>query len=310
MMKVVFLGTGSAVPTPHRNLSSTAVEHDGRVFLFDCGEGTQIQYRRAGLRPGKLEAIFISHFHGDHLYGLPGFLASLQMAERSAPLRLFGPRGLARYIAFHQKITGFTPGFPVHIAEMPGRADYSSWEIEGFDVECRPLAHRMRCLGWALRQAPRPGKFDAAKADALGIPPGPERAALLAGRSIVLADGTVIEPKEIVGPPRPGLHLAYCVDTRPTASIIALAREADILIHDATFSAEEAEKAHETGHSTTRDAAEMARQAHVRCLALTHLSGRFTPQDEPALLEQARTIFPRTIIARDLLCHEVSYREP
>ncbi|RMD98876.1 MAG: MBL fold metallo-hydrolase, partial [Calditrichaeota bacterium] len=174
MIEVIFLGTGSAVPTQFRNLSSTALIRQGEIFLFDCGEATQIQFRKAHLKPGRLSRIFISHFHGDHLFGLPGLLTSLQMADCQQEIHLYGPEGIGEYIQFHQKISRFALKYPLRIYEVPEESPGMEWAEAEFRIVCRPLSHRMRCLGWALIEQPRPGKFDAARAEQLGIPVGPE----------------------------------------------------------------------------------------------------------------------------------------
>ncbi len=183
------------------------------------------------------------------------------------------------------------------------------WAEAEFRIVCRPLSHRMRCLGWALIEHSRPGKFDAARAEQLGIPVGPERALLIQGKPVTLQNGRTIQPEQVVGPPRAGHHIAYCVDTVPTQNAIELARHADLLIHDATFSDEEAQWARKTGHSTAREAAGIARQAGVRQLALTHISGRFMPRDNNRLLNEAREVFPKTILAQDLMRIKIEYEE-
>ena len=307
MIEVVFLGTGSAVPTRFRNLSSTALIRQGEIFLFDCGEATQIQFRRAGLRPGRLSRIFISHFHGDHLFGLPGLLTSLQMADCQQDIFLYGPEGISEYIKFHQKLCRFTLKYPLHVIEVPAGCAHMEWQEPGYRIVCRELKHRMRCLGWAIVEDPRPGKFDVEKAERLGIRPGPERGRLQKGETVVLPDGRTVRPEEVVGPPRRGHHVAYCVDTLPCEAAVELARGAELLIHDATFSDEEAEWAHQTGHSTIREAAVVAQKAGVARLALTHFSGRFMPRDESRLLQEAQSVFPNSFVARDLMRLTIEY---
>ncbi len=309
MIEIVFLGTGSAIPTRYRNLSGTALIRQGEIFLFDCGEATQIQFRKARLKPGRLSRIFISHFHGDHIFGLPGLLTSLQMADCQQDIHLYGPHGLADYMKFHQELCRFVLKYPLHIHEVPDEVDEMVWEEDGFKIVCRALEHRMRCLGWAIVEHPRPGKFHVEKADALGVPIGPERSRLQAGEAVRLPDGRVIQPEDVVGPPRRGHHVAYCVDTTPCEGTVALAKGADLLIHDATFSSEESDWAHRTGHSTGQDAALMAQKAGVRQLALTHLSGRFMPRDEKRLLKEAQKIFRNTLLARDLMRIRIEYED-
>lgn len=300
MIDLLFLGTGSAVPTSHRNLSGVALQRQGEIFLFDCGEGTQTQFRRAGLKPGKLRYIFISHFHGDHLFGLPGLLTSLQMAGLQQEVQLFGPKGLAEYIRFHQNLCSFGFDYALRVHEIEEQTPPVIWQAREYHVEWRPLQHRIFTLGFALIEAQRPGKFDTQRADALGVPNGPARGKLQSGESITLADGKVIHPQEVLGPPRAGLKLAYCVDTSPCAGQEQLAHEADALIADSTFPASEQEWAHQTGHSTTADAAEVAKRSGTRRLFLTHFSGTIGPTELPKLEEEARAIFPQTVAATDL----------
>lgn len=300
MFEVVFLGTGAAVPTRFRNLSSTALIFNGELFLFDCGEGAQIQFRKARLRPGRLSRIFISHFHGDHLFGLPGLLTSLQMAECTQPIHLYGPEGLAEYVDFHKKFARFGLRYPLHVVEVPDGSDGMSWQESGYQILCKPIAHRIRCLGWAIVENARPGKFDVEAADRLGVPNGPDRGRLQKGEAVELSDGRTILPEQVVGASRRGHHFAYCMDTSPTPNAIALAKGADLLIHDSTFKEGEEQSALQSGHSTATQAAHIAREADVHLLALNHISGRYMPFEEKELLDSAKTVFPRTVIASDL----------
>jgi ribonuclease Z len=309
MVDLIFLGTGSATPTSHRNLSGTALLRQGEIFLFDCGEGTQVQFRRAGLKPGKLRYIFISHFHGDHLFGLPGLLTSLQMANLRQEVHLFGPKGIAAYIRFHQTLCGFGFDFVLHIHEIEPNSPEIIWQAPDYRIAWQPLQHRIFTLGFALIEAPRPGKFDAQRAEALGVPHGPERGRLQSGESIVLANGTQIHSEQVLGPPRPGVKIAYCVDTSPCAGQERLAQNADALIADSTFPASEQEWAHQTGHSTAKDAAETAQRCGVRQLFLTHFSGAIGPTEFPLLQEEAAAIFPDTIAATDLARFKILPRQ-
>lgn len=308
MIDLVFLGTGSAVPMAHRNLSGTVLVRNGEIFLFDCGEGTQIQFRRAGLKPSKLRHIFISHFHGDHLFGLPGLLTSLQMANLRQEVHLFGPQGIVEYIHFHQTLCNFGFDYTLRVHEIGPNTPAIVWQTPEYHIEWQPLQHRIFTLGFALIEAPRPGKFDARKAEALNVPNGPARGKLQSGESIALANGTQISPEQVLGPKRPGLKIAYCVDTVPCEGQMRLAQNADALIADSTFPASERQWAHQTGHSTTHDAAEVARANNVRQLFLTHFSGTIGPTEVPALAEEARTIFPNTVAATDLARFKILFR--
>ncbi len=300
MIEIIFLGTGSAMPAANRNLSGTALRRNGEIFLFDCGEGTQMQFRRAGLRPGRLRCIFISHFHGDHLFGLPGMLTSLQMAGLRHGLHLFGPTGLRDYIEFHQKLCSFKLEFDLEIHEIDEAAAIPLWQTPEYHVECRPLQHRIFTVGYAVVEAPRPGKFHDERANLLGVPYGPERGKLQQGESVRLAGGRVVHPHEVLGPPRPGIKIAYCLDTSPCPGQEQLAHHADALIADATFPSAEKNWALQTGHSTPADAAQIAKKCDVQKLFLTHFSGTLQEEELPAHRDEARAIFTNSIVATDL----------
>jgi ribonuclease Z len=293
---VTFLGTSSGTPTSHRNLACVALQRAGELILFDCGEAAQIQYRRAGLPFGKLTAICISHMHGDHVTGLMGLLMSLQMAERTAPLRLYGAPGLEEYVRCNRRTLHTAFAYRLQILEA--REAQVLWETEEYRVRCAPLDHRLFCLGFALEEAARPGRFQLERARALGIPEGPLFGRLQRGETVVLPDGRSVAPEEVLGPPRRGLKVAYCTDTRPSKATIEMARDADLLIHEGTFAADVAAEANMKGHSTVVQAADIARRAGVRRLALTHISPRYA--DASLLRQQARAVFPESVVADDL----------
>jgi ribonuclease Z len=293
---VTFLGTSSGTPTLTRNLACVAVQRSGELILFDCGEAAQIQYRRAGLPFGKLSTICISHLHGDHVTGLLGLLMSLQMADRTAPLRLCGPPGLEEYVRCCRRALHTAFAYRLEIVET--RAPRVLWETEEYAVSCRPLDHRLFCLGFALEERARPGRFQLDRARELGVPEGPLFGRLQRGETVLLPDGRAVRADQVLGPPRRGLKLAYCTDTRPTAATLELARHADLLIHEGTFAADMEVEAAAKGHSTVVQAAEIALRAGVRRLALTHISPRYA--DSGMLRDQARAVFPNTVVAEDL----------
>ena len=309
MLEIIFLGTGAAAPINERNLSGTAVIRQGEIFLFDCGEGTQMQFRRAGLRPGRLRYILITHLHGDHLFGLPGLLTSLHMAGCHQQIELFGPVGIAEYLRVHQQLCQFTLQYPLHIHEISATTPAVLWQTEEFHLEWQPLSHGIFTAGFALVEASRPGRFDVARADQLGIPNGPERGRLQRGESVVLANGRCVHPEEVLGSPRPGLKLAYCLDTVPCVGAEKLAANAETLIADSTFSQADAEHARKTGHSTAVEAAQLALKSGVQKLWLTHFSGRLSREDLPALVAEARTIFPDSEAATDLARYIIKAKE-
>lgn len=299
--EITFLGTGSGTPTLKRNLACVAVQRLGELFLFDCGEAAQIQYRRAGLGFAPLKAIFISHLHGDHVTGLMGLLMSLQMADRTEPLRVVGPVGIEEYIACNRRALGTGFGYSVEIAEYEVACDVL--DGDGYTVRCAPLDHRVFCLGFAIEEHVRPGRFDLETAKSLGVPWGPLYGELQQGREVTLEDGSIVRPEQVLGPGRPGARMAYCTDTRPCDGAVELARVAQLLIHEGTFAADMRVEAHRKGHSTVVDAAEIARAAGAEQLAITHLSPRYG--DVQPLLQQAQAVFPNTVIARDLMRLEI-----
>ena len=304
-IQLVFLGTGSGKPMPRRNVSSMALFREGELFLFDCGEATQIQLTRSDLRPGALEAIFLSHFHGDHVNGLPGLVGSLTLNRRDRPLTIVGPRGLKKWFKCLHELHILRPGFQVKLIEVTKAG--AVFEGEGYRVEAYPLEHRVPAWGYAMIEDSRPGRFDVGRARELGIPSGPLFGELQKGSTVTLDDGRVIEPSQVLGPPRPGLKIAYCTDTIPCGSALDLARDADLLVHESTYPPGEEELAHARGHSTAKDAAQCALKANARRLILTHISQKYLQLDE--FIDGARQIFPNTEIARDLAKFTVERRD-
>jgi len=300
MLKVITLGTGCALPTPERNLSSTAVVREGDLLLFDCGEAAQIQVRRAGLKLSRLRRMFISHLHGDHVTGLVGLLMTLTMTDRSEPLEIYGPVELAEYLESCRRLLGLRFTYPVrcHPAH-PGVL----CEAKDYTVSCRSLRHRVPTFGYAFREKDRPGRFLVERAQELNIPEGPLFGRLQRGEEIALSDGRTVSPSQVLGPPRRGMKIAYCLDTALCPEAEHLARGADLVIHDSTFAPGDEVRAAEQGHSTSLQAAILARDAGARQLILTHISARYT--DEQIVLGPAREIFPNTLLARDLMEIEV-----
>lgn len=304
-VRLVFLGTGSGKPTPTRNVSSVALFRDGEMFMFDCGEGTQTQLARSSLRPGALSALLLTHFHGDHVNGLPGFLGTLTLNNREEGLPLIAPRGLRRWLKALRSVGILTPGFPLHIREVEQRGVVLRGD--GWRVEARPLDHRIACWGYAFIEDERPGRFDVAAARALGVPPGPLFGKLQRGEIVTLEDGTQVRPDEVLGEARPGLKIAYCCDTVPCEGAVELARDADVLIHESTYLPGEERMAHRRGHSTAADAARCAREAGAHKLVLTHFSQKHMRTEE--FVSGAREIFEDVVAAHDFFELEVARRE-
>jgi len=301
MLDVIFLGTSSATPTPRRNVSSVAVLTEKESLLLDAGEGTQRQILHSGFRRGRIDRILITHLHGDHFYGLIGLLTSFQLNKREEPLLLAGPAGLARYVDFMKRLSQTDFGYELIIEEWDRLTEPTLvLETDDFTLSAAPLRHRLYTLGYRLEEKPRPGRFDAARADELGVPFGPERGRLLRGEEVTLADGRVVRPADLVGEARPGTVLTFCTDTTYCANAVALAQGADLLIHEATFIPDDEAQARRTLHSTTADAARVAREAGVKHLALTHFSTRYMGDPRP-LQQAAEACWPGAILARDFL---------
>jgi len=305
---VIPLGTASAIPTRDRHLSALAVERKGRILLFDCGEGTQYRLLHADLNRARIDAIFVTHLHGDHCYGLPGLLSTLSLQQRTDPVTLVLPSGGR---AMLEAIPGAAPAdlsFPVRITEveesLTGGAVYETDELT---VTARPLAHRAFAMGFRLEEQTRPGRFRPERARELGVPEGPAFARLQDGDPVTLDDGTTVHPEQVLGPRRPGVALAYVTDTRPCDGGRTLADGVDLLYHDATFADALHARAVETGHSTAREAATVARDAGVGRLLLGHLSARY---DDPApLAAEAQAVFPRAEVAEELRRYVLDPRE-
>ncbi|OGT92754.1 MAG: ribonuclease Z [Gemmatimonadetes bacterium GWC2_71_9] len=304
MLKVLFLGTSAARPTVERNVSGLVVTREGESLLFECGEGTQRQMMRYGVSFA-LSDIFFTHFHADHFLGIIGLIRTLGLQGRTEPMRFFGPRGAKRVLGAALGLGVERATFEVEIVEVePGqtlsRGDY---EIRAFAVE-----HGGGALGYALVEKDRLGRFNPDRARELGVPEGPLWGKLQRSQSVTLEDRRVVGPESIVGAPRPGRKLVYTGDTRPCAAAVDAAAEADLLVHEATFGEEEAERARETLHATAREAAQVALAAGVRRLVLTHLSARYS-RDPAPLLEEARGVFAETVVAKDGMEIEVAFRE-
>jgi ribonuclease Z len=303
-LSLVLLGTSASRPTVERNVSSIALVREGETMLFDCGEGTQRQMMRYGVA-FSLADIFFTHFHADHVIGVIGLMRTMALQGRADPLRLWGPSGASRHLKRAVEFGVDRLTFPVEIKELqPGdsvkRKEYS---VIAFDVEHGPGP----AFGYALVEDDRKGRFDPERAREIGIPEGPLWGRIHKGEAVTLPDGRVIEPSALVGPPRPGRTVVITGDTRPCNGTATAARNADLLVHEATFGDEEAERAKETGHSTAREAAILAREAGCRRLLLTHFSARYS-RDAAELEAQARSEFPDVTIAKDGMVVEVPFR--
>jgi ribonuclease Z len=286
-LRVTFLGTGGAVPTTRRNTASLFVNREGDGLLFDVGEGTQRQMMRFGTG-FDVDAVFLSHTHGDHVLGLPGLVQTWGFNDRTAPLTVYAPAGAVSQVRTLLGALETSPAFDLSVRGVaPGDTVF---ERDAYHVEVIAAEHRTTAVGYALREDQRKGRFDRERAEALGVPAGPKFSQLHEGQSVELEDGTTVQSEEVVGPPRPGRTLVYTGDTRPTEAVVQAAEGADLLVHDATFTESERDRAEETGHATAREAGQVASRAGVRRLALVHLSSRYAGNPDP-LAREAEAVF-------------------
>ncbi|TVR44421.1 MAG: ribonuclease Z [Planctomycetota bacterium] len=279
-MELRFLGTSAGTPSRHRNVSSLALRReDGLVWIFDCGEGTQQQILRSSIKPSSIDRIFLTHLHGDHSYGLFGLISALAVHGRGRrPLAVVGPKGLRDMLTCVLRCSHAHFAFPLEIEEIDG-ADWQG-SLDGWQIQARPLQHRAPCFGYALQEPPGLGRLNRERAEALGIPPGPERGRLVRGESITLADGRQIHPEMAVEPAKPGRRIVILGDTSDSRAIYEAGAGADILVHEATFTGDLEAKAREWGHSTAAMAGDCARDMGVAHLVLTHFSSRYGDHGE------------------------------
>lgn len=303
-LSLTLLGTSASRPTVERNVSSIAVAREGETLLFDCGEGTQRQMMRYGVSFA-LDDIFFTHFHADHVIGLIGLLRTLALQGRTETMRLWGPVGAERMLRRAVNFGADRLTFAVDIAEVEPnvRLARSGYDIVGFPVSHGPS----QAIGYAIVEPERKGRFDPEEAARLGVPEGPLWGQLHRGIAVTLPDGRTVTPDTIVGEQRPGRRVVITGDTRPCAATIEAAGDADLLVHEATFGDEEADRARETGHSTAREAAEVARDAGVRRLVLTHISARYS-RDAGELEREAKAVFANTRVGKDGLEIDVPFR--
>jgi len=313
MLSVTFLGTSAARPTVERNVSAMSLVREGETLLFECGEGTQRQMMRYGVSFA-LSEIFFTHFHADHFLGVIGLIRTLGLQTRTEPMVLYGPKGAKKLLAqalqlgvervpFEVDIREVKPGDVIGSGSGTNHAPRTTYHLEVFATE-----HGGGSIGYALKEHERPGRFDPDKARAAGVPEGHLWGKLQRGETVELADGRNVSAEGIVGPKRPGRLVVFTGDTRPCAAVVDAAQGADLLIHEATFGEEEKERAKETGHSTAREAAQVALAAKARRLVLSHVSARYSISADE-LVKEAREVFKETTVAKDGLTIEVPFAD-
>jgi ribonuclease Z len=309
-LQITFLGTSSGVPTRSRNVSSIALRLSQRaeVWLFDCGEGTQHQILRSDVRISQITRIFVTHMHGDHIYGLMGLLASCGLAGNPSRIDIYGPPKLEDYLKACGRYSQTHFSYPVKVHTVqPGVV----FEDDEYTVSCAPLTHRVPAFGYRVTEKDKPGRFDVEQAQVLGIPSGPLYGKLKRGEVVTLPDGRIIKGNDLLGELQIGRKFVYCTDTIYCDSAVELAHHADVLVHEATFAHQDAELAYQRLHSTSTMAAQVALGAGVQQLIMTHFSPRYAPGNAIVLedlLSEARAIFPNTIMAHDFYTHEIPRR--
>ncbi|MEY8442036.1 ribonuclease Z [Lactobacillaceae bacterium 24-114] len=299
-MQLEFLGTGAGSPSKQRNVASIALkllEELNEIWLFDAGEATQHQILRTTIRPRKVTKIFVTHLHGDHIFGLPGFLSSRSFQGGNEPLTIYGPIGIKRFIMTALQVSESRLSYPLHFVEIDH--DQTLFDENGFKVTTRALDHKIACYGYRIEEADHPGELLVDKLREDHVPSGPIYGKLKSGETVTLDDGRVINGKDYIGKPQPGRIIAILGDTRQTANAVILAHKADVLVHESTFAKNEQRMAYNYHHSTSQQAAEVAKQAGVKMLLLNHISARYTGKSAYQLAYQVRDIVPNTRVVND-----------
>ncbi len=308
MIECVLFGTGGMMPMPYRFLVSLAVRIEGQALLFDCGEGTQIPIKmsRIGIKP--IQNIFISHMHADHVTGLPGLLMMLNQAAPDGTVRIYGPRGIDAYVRAQETTLRFERDYPLEIIELDEEKGVAM-DSKNFEVVYHVLRHRIRCLGYSVVEKPRPGRFKIGAAKELGIPEGPAWGKLQRGENVELPDGSVVGPKDVLGPSRPGRKITYITDTIPCPGVYYLADGADLLFIEGMFEHELADEAKEKWHQTAVQAAKQAKKSGAARAVLIHYSPRYRNDEISRLVTQARTVYDVVEGGRDGARYELKVKD-
>ena len=303
-LSIIFLGTGGSWPTIKRSVSAVAVKRGSETILFDCGEGTQRQFQRSNLSYMQISKVFITHFHGDHFLGLPGLIQTMQLNDRDKPLYIYGPKGIIKLTQQLLSLGYFRPSYEIDAYEI---GDGDVIDFDDYIIRALSVEHNVPTLAYSLEEKMRPGKFNKPRALELGIPEGPLFSKLQHGETITLKNGKKITPKRILGPPRQGRKIVISGDTRACSKLIDFSKNADVLIHDATFDSTLEDTANEYGHATAFQAAEIAKKANVERLFLTHISPRYL--DHHVLENDAQKIFKNSFVPKDFQEVEIKLKK-
>ncbi|MBR4373313.1 MAG: ribonuclease Z [Treponema sp.] len=304
-MEAFVLGCGGMMPLPYRHLTSVLLRRDGDLFLFDCGEGTQVSLKRLNLKWKKIDAIFISHTHADHVTGLPGIMMLNSQVERTEPLYIYGPPKVAEYVESSRKVLDMYINYPVIVKEIT--APCVVHEGDGFYIRAFPLQHTKTCVGYTLEELDRPGEFNPDKALSLGVQRGPLWGKLQKGESVVSESGAVVNPSDVMGEKRSGRKFSFVTDTMYLPSIANEVRGSNLLICEGMFDDSCADQAKEKKHMTSRQAATIARDSESLRMAMIHYSPRYTDKELPILLEQAREVYPKAELTKDRMIFDIPY---
>ncbi len=306
-MEAFILGCGGMMPLPYRHLTSVLLRRDGDLFLFDGGEGTQVSLRRLNLKWKKINAIFVSHTHADHVTGLPGILMLSAQVERTEPLYIYGPPKIAEYIETSRKVLDMYINYPIIVKEIT--APCIVHHGEDYYIRCFPLDHTKTCVGYTLEELDRPGEFNPKKALQLGVPVGPLWGQLQKGNNVQNSEGKTVRPEDVMGAKRSGRKFSFVTDTLYKNTIAKEVQGSDLLICEGMFEDELIDQAREKKHMTASQAATIARDANVKRMCMIHYSPRYTDKELPKLLEQAKKIFPAAELSKDRMHIEIPYED-
>lgn len=304
-MEAFVLGCGGMMPLPYRHLTSVLLRRDGDLFLFDCGEGTQVSLKRLNLKWKKINAIFISHTHADHVTGLPGIMMLSAQVDRTEPLYIYGPPKVCEYVESSRKVLDMYINYPVVIKEIT--APCVVHEGDGFYIRAFPLQHTKTCVGYTLEELDRPGEFNPERALELGVPKGPLWGKLQKGECVLSETGNEVKPLDVMGQKRSGRKFSFVTDTQYLPTIAKEVQGSDLLICEGMFSDDCEEQAREKKHMTARQAATIARDANVAKMAMIHYSPRYTDRDLDTLLKQAREVYPSALLTKDRMIFDIPY---